>query len=848
MANFTRCIAAIRHAAGRELSDDEIIKLLERLQKTANDLKAGRVKPDAQANLASPEGLIQHAAELEAKKMVADVELKARRAVRDAEVAQTRQAEMGAMRAAGLSHVEAVRRLLVNHPDGRADQFSLEQRVMGVEQMMRTKIIDTWAALGNNVFEYFQRADKARALINEVRGIDSGDPMAKKAAAAWLKATEEARVWFNDRGGKIGKLEDWGMPQHHSQDKVARAAGGIDRAANQRAWVDFIMPLLDRQRYSDLAGRPMSDAEMGEFLGNAWESISTGGANKIEPGKPRGTGARSNRHADERQIHIKDADAAMAYWDRFGDKTLPDILLGHVESMAKDIAFVEHFGSNPNAMFRLLRDQAEAAAKLAAPHDSGKVDAALANLDRLYDYAAGNVKPVANRNVAATFKVLHNLNTAGKLGSAFWASAIGDKAMFEAMGRVNNLPAMQLWYNELRLLNPANAAERRMLQRHALMLDHMGTAMNRFGDELGHNGLTDKLAAGVMKVSGMNAINEWRRGAWALTAMDTLGHLVKTRDFAKIGPDDMRMLQTGGVTDADWRVWKLAKLEDIGHGNDTGLTHEAVMRIPDADMTAAGFTGDLPAARRDAAVKLLGLITSESRIAIIEPGWSERAMMYGGLRRGSVRDELTRSFWQFKSFPVTQFERIWQIGMSRQTVAGRAAFLGTMPVMMTLLGAAMIQVQALLSGKDMQPMDNWKFWAAAFLKGGSLGLYGDFLFSQSGTTRMGTGPLEAVAGPTIGAVADLAALIAKAPGQINKGEEPRIAANALNIAKGFVPGQNLWYTKAATDHWIFQNAQETLNPGYLDSMRARSLREQGNDWFWKPGAALPERMPESNLP
>jgi hypothetical protein len=141
-------------------------------------------------------------------------------------------------------------------------------------------------------------------------------------------------------------------------------------------------------------------------------------------------------------------------------------------------------------------------------------------------------------------------------------------------------------------------------------------------------------------------------------------------------------------------------------------------------------------------------------------------------------------------------------------------------------------------------MDDWKFWAAAFLKGGSLGLYGDFLFSQSGTTRYGTGPLEAIAGPTIGAAADLATFIAQAPGQMARGEEPKVAAKSINILKGFVPGQNLWFTKAATDHMIFQNAQEALNPGYLAGMRGRTISEFGTDWWWMPGEPLPSRAPD----
>lgn len=854
MSDFTRCISALNKAAGRELTADEVQDAFARIKATAQAIKRGDVQPGT-GGTATPDALMMRAAELEAERMIADADLKARRVVADAETASTRQAEMEAMRKAGLSPVEAVRRLLVNHPDGKANQFSLESRVLGISQFMKSRITATWDALGPSFMRFMERPEDARKLIKEMHGEPTGDALARKGAQAWLKMAEDSRQWFNDKGGKIGKLEDWGLPQHHSQDMVARAAAIMDKpattdvATNRAAWVDFILPLVNRDKYTDLAGNPMTDAEVKDFLGHAWDTIATGGASKIEPGKVKGNGARANRHAEERQIHFKDADAQIAYWQKFGDKTLPDILMGHVESMAKDIGFVEHFGSNPNAMFNLLRDTAELEAKTANPQAIGKIDSELRSLERLYNYAAGITLPVANRNVARTFDVLRNLNTAGKLGSAMWASLIGDKVMFEAIGRVNNLPDFQRWHNELKMLNPLSSTDRRALRQNGMMLDYMTQAMSRFGDDLGSNSLTSKLANGVMQISGMSAVNEWRRGAWALTAMDTLGHVVTKKDFSNIGPQDMRLLQSYGITEADWRVWKLATLDDIGYGNDAALTPESVMKIPDADLTAAGFA-DPATTRRDAMVKLLGAVTSESHVAVIEPGWSERAMMHGGLQRGNLRDDLTRSFWQFKAFPITQFSRILDVGLSRPTVQGKAAFLTTLPVAMTLAGGMLIQVQQLLAGKDPQPMvdedgiPNWKFWAAAFLKGGSLGLYGDFLFSQSGTTRYGTGPLEAVAGPTIGSIADIATFIAQAPGQIAAGKDPQVAAKALNIAKGFVPGSNLWFTKAATDHMIVQQAQEALNPGYLQGMRSRTIREFGNDWWWRPGEMTPDRPPD----
>lgn len=1046
MADFNRCISALNKAAGRELTADEIQEAFGKLQRTAKDIAAGRVKPAGGHVANTPDGLIRQAAEIEAQAMVKEAQRKLANAERDIEIRATQTANIEAMKASGIDEVDAVRRLIVNDADGRANQFSLEAREKGISVELRRGVIDTWAAMDKSFMDYLQRADKVKLLLEEIRGKDTGDALAKQGAKSWKDTAEKARLWFNERGGKIGHLEDWGLPQHHSQEMVARA--GRD------AWVADVFDRLDRSRYTDIAGNPMTDGEVRAFLGSAWETIATNGATKIEPGKPRGKGAKANRHAEERQIHFKDADSTIEYWAKFGEKTVPDIMLGHLETMARDIAFIEHFGSNPSATYTLLRDTAEKSAKLAAPTKTDKIDRSLRKMDIVFDYAAGNTKPTVDRRISGAFDVLRNLNTAGKLGSAMWPSLIGDKVMFEAMSHLNNLPAVQRWSNELRMLNPANAQERRLLRRQGLMLDYMTQAMYRFGDELGKSSLTGKLANGVMRVTGMAAVNEWRRGAFALSAMDAIGHVVSKKDFANVGKDDMRLLGSYGITDADWRVWKLAKLEDLGHGNDTGLTPEAVGRIPDADMLTAlpevaqrvkekiaaqtaelsarnaqdqiwirgrldkfddardalnrtvrdragkrfaaneratgpmlermslldaqreqaqlqadmeadfnrlatqddvrsflnavedgasadktdvgaakpvvrgglesaeaigrrygvqkgrlerrmveienritamdreagsaanadakaaqkkaeamagdlrefikrsqdrqqrrqhvidrlmsgedaGISTALNAARRDATVKLLGALTSESHMAVIEPGWEQRAKMYGGLQRGVMRDELTRSFWQFKSFPLAQFQQMIDIGMSRPTTGGKIGYLSAMPVAMTLAGAMMIQVQEMLAGKDPRPMADWKFWVAAFLKGGSLGIYGDFMFS-GGQTRMGSGPLEVVAGPTIGLLADIANLAAKAKTDAEKGEGDKSAARAISIAKGLVPGQNVWMTKAATDRLLFQNVQEALNPGYLQSMQDRSEREYGNESWWKPGEMVPDRPP-----
>ena len=841
MADPFRCIAALNQAAGKELSPDEVQHVFESIQKTARDIASGKIKPEVEANLASPEGIMQKAAEMAAQQLIHDKIRQQHNTHLRVAILGERKAEIEAMTAGGIRNVDAVRRLLANDADGRADRFSLEARSLGVSNLLKSKIQETWASLGSDFLGFIQRPDKIRDLISEMKGKDTGNAIAKKGAEMWAKTAEEARQWFNEKGGEVGHLDDWGFPQHHSQELVAKA--GVD------AWVADVFPALNLKKYTDLAGNQMPEPAIKDLLKNAWWSIATNGANKIEPGKARGHGDRSDRHAEERQIHFKDAEAVMDYWSKFGEKTFPDILVGHMEQMAKDIAFLEHFGPNPDATFRVLRDEAEQTAKMADPTGIDKIEKELAALDNLYDYAAGKAKPVANRSVARFFDAARNLNVAGKLGSAFWASFYGDKVMMEAMGRVNNLPMFKSWFNEIRLLNPFNEAERRQLQRQTLMLDYMTSAMYRFGDDLGRSSWTGKMSNAVIKVSGMSAINEWRRGAFGLTMMDSIGHEVSGKTWAEVGEQDMHILNSFGITEGDWNIWKLAKLEDYGHGNSTMLTPESIGKITDAQLKAAGIIAPdagvhvAETVRREAVVKYLGALHSESHNAIIEPGWNQRAAMVGGLQRGNLRDEITRSFWQFKSFPIAQFQRILDIGMSRPTTGGKVGFLSSVILMQTMAGAMMLQTQSVLSGQDPRPMDDWKFWLASFIKGGSLGIYGDFLYSQSGTTRYGSGPLEALAGPTIGSAATAVTHLVQAGNAMSEGKDTHLAAKLLNMGKGFIPAQNLWYTRAATDHIIFQNAQEALSPGYLANMRANSMRNFKQDWWWSPGEFKPERAP-----
>lgn len=850
--SVANCVARLTAAAGRKLSDDEVRAIFERVHRAALDIKAGRASAaDVTAGkklapIAGADDIVRASAERAAAELMHEAQVRERQAALQVVKLESVKTAYGALRRSGLEPLEALRKLYTRDYSGRVNVQSLEQRVAGHKAYFGAKLTDTWKALGNDYLGFFQSRPKLLNLIRELHGEDTGDALAAKGAKAFREVAEEMRKLFNALGGDIGFLDDWGMPQHHSQMRVAQAG--------KQVWVDFVLPLLNRARYVDDMGALWSEARLRDFLGRAWDTISTDGHGTAEPGAVRGTGKRASRHAEHRQIHYKDAESVITYWERFGERTAVEILHGHIDTMARDIAFIEVLGPNPNLTHQTLRDMALAEATMADPKKTQTLMGQAAKLDTHFDYWAGRVKPTANLTLSKIADAVQQLNVAGKQGGAMLASLFGDKPMFEAVAHLNNQPMFKRWVTELSLLNPANKADRLALQRNGLMLESIRSGLMRWHEHLGTSSFTGKLANGVMRVTGMQAINDIRKGAFGLSLMQSIGNEIAAgKSFARLADSDVRTLRNYGITEADWKVWKLAQLEDYGHGNNTMLTPEALSRVTDDQLRAAHVIGqaDGPeaaaAARRDAIVKLLGAINTESEFAVVTPGWNERATFYAGLQRGTASGEIWRSVLQFKSFPWALFQRGMDLIANQDTPLSKAGAGAYLIISTTLAGAMLMQTREVISGKDPRNMagDDWyKFWGAAFITGGALGIYGDLIYG-AGNTRYGSGAVEVLAGPTVGPLLELGVVQPFQAIQASiEGKDSHFLAKQAQDLKGVIPGGNIWYAKAAIDHFVMQHAFEALSPGYLSNMRSRVRKEYGQDYWWGPGEFTPERAPD----
>ena len=195
----------------------------------------------------------------------------------------------------------------------------------------------------------------------------------------------------------------------------------------------------------------------------------------------------------------------------------------------------------------------------------------------------------------------------------------------------------------------------------------------------------------------------------------------------------------------------------------------------------------------------------------------------------------------FKTTPFAGFRQLVNRANDLDTVPA-LKFLASYIAGTTLAGMFANQMNSLLTGNDPLDMTKPTTWVQALLKGGSFGIYGDFLFQDH--TQYGSSIAATIGGPVLSFAEQLTKLLITNPQKALQGEETSFGADALKTARMITPFANLWYAKAITNHLILQQLQEMANPGYNDRVRDRAQREFNTTSWWEPGETTPRRAPD----
>lgn len=646
----------------------------------------------------------------------------------------------------------------------------------------------------------------------------SGSVAAREMAEAWTRTAEGLRRRFNAAGGDIGQLEKWGLPQSH--DSLAVEAAGYT------VWRDTITPLLDRDRMIDKrTGMKISDEAMELALRDVFETISTDGWVHKAPGSG-GRAALANRGQDPRFLIFKDGDAWMAYQQSFGGKASPfDSMMAHIDGMSRDIALMEILGPNPAQMIDWLGDTIEKNAALSGGR--GTRDAAFAARGRLEGYfreiSGGNRRP-ANRKMALGFSALRAFQVSTKLGSAV-LSTTSDQATQILARKMNGIPMAKGVASQLKLLNPANAADRELAVMMGFIAEeasNIGAATSRMTGEELTGEFSKRLAEGVLRVSGLNAVTQ--AGRWSF-GMDFLAHITAERgkSFAQLDEPFRNAFQRYGMGESHWDLIR-----------NTELTEQRGARWIMPDTIANQRLRD----------DMMRMIQAEMDFAVPVPGVAVSSFVNSNLAKGTLIGEIGRTAFQFKSFPVTLMLMQGQ-RMMAQKGWNRAGYAAQMVILTTIAGATALQLKEIAKGRDPRPIydaddpaGTAAFWGAAFVQGGGAGIYGDFF--KSSQSRFGGGVAQTLAGPAFQTADTMTNLLLTQPGKAIMDDKSNFGSAAVKALRSELPGGSLWFSRLAFERVILDELQQQIDPKYRQAWRRMEqyADEQGTEYFWGPGEGV----------
>lgn len=649
-------------------------------------------------------------------------------------------------------------------------------------------------------------------VVRELHGEDTGNKLAREFASAWAETSERARMWFNQAGGDVPKLEGWALP--HSHDAIAVRNAGFDD------WFKDILPRLDREKMLDYrTGEPFSDFSLREAAREAYDQITTEGWAGREAGAMYGQ-KLARRRTDHRFFIFKSADDWVGYHETFGSGDVFSIMMGHLDGMARDIAALQILGPNPTATVRFMGDMIEKDLNMRAGREGRRNDklesrarSSRKTLETMYDHFTGSAHAPINGQVARGFAGLRSVLQSAQLGGAA-LSAVADIGFGKMAASQVGIPYRRVLARQLSLLTPSSIEDQRVAVRLGLIAENWSTlasAQQRYLGEVSGPEFTRRLADITMRVSGLSPWTQAGRWAFGMEFTGLLADFVG-RELKDLPEELQATFERAGITSNDWNIAR---------------------QVPTLNHKGASFLAPEDIGDESVAMKFLDMIHTETEYAVPSSSLRGRALLIGEGRPGTVQGELIRSFAMYKNFSVTLMMTHMRRMLSFPTKYERGRYAAQLLISSAIMGGLAMQMKELAKGRDPRPMDNPKFWGAAVLQGGGLGIFGDFLFSQK--NRYDKGLSGTIAGPVFGFAGDLIGYVNDNASRAIDGKDTKVAAGAVDLFERYMPGSSLWYARAGFERLVFDEMRHIADPDAAKRLRRieqRYRRDYGQDYWW----------------
>lgn len=808
---FRVCLDEIQKAAGRKLTDDELADLSEELARRQQEKLRGGARNIEEAALQAADelGRDMRTAAFIAKRNAA-LNLKARLTGTDFVRSQFADNPARGVEAI-LVGVNSARK------GARASVAAEQQQLRGwylagfISDMEKT---GHWSLFTSGAYD----RDVARALwaIEHEADLAAMPREAVEMAKVIRKWQDVAKADANAAGAMIGKLDGWIVRQSHDVYRILRAGFA--------AWKGAVLPRLD-------IGRTFGDrVDINEALREVWQGLASGIHMKVpEPsGGFKGPRNLAKAMSQERVLHFKSADDWFDYNAEFGTGNLREAILHGLERTAENVGIMRKLGPNHGATFDAIvnditRGIADPAAqKKFSEASAGWLRGRLAVVD-------GSARIPVSGYWAKLSAGIRALESLAKLGGAV-ISSFSDLPVYASelryQGHGGFLSGIGRGIGALL----KGRSRRQMAEIDAglgVFFDSMrADVLSRFS--VAEDGVPGMMSKAMRQFFKWNGLTWWTETLRA-SAVRTMSHMLARKagqTWEQIGEELRRVLSLYGIGAKEW------------DGIRAGATKESDGRLY---LTTEGITD-----RRHADM-LRAYLIDRGQTAIIEASPRTRAILTRGTRPGTIEGELLRFIGQFKSFPAAFAERVVgrdlfgrgsdTLGQALRSGHGEMQALAQLVLWMTVFGYGATVVKDIAKGRTPRDPTDPKTWVAAFVQGGGMGIYGDFLFGD--IARNGESWLASALGPAAGTADTLYDLWRRMRHKaIDPSSDQDIASTAFRALVNHTPFLNLFYTRLALDYLILWRIQESLNPGAMRRLEQAVQRDNAQTFLVRPSQAV----------
>jgi len=449
--------------------------------------------------------------------------------------------------------------------------------------------------------------------------------------------------------------------------------------------------------------------------------------------------------------------------------------------------------------------------------DRAKKSAATAQV--MYDTMMGRGDIPHNKTFAAIASAVRNFATSNYLGTAVISSLTDFN-----MGRVTSQMAGMGNTDPIRMMARilADPKLRDELSEARLVLENgvdIGGAVARYEMEDMQFTSAAALADMTIRASGLGWLTEAQRHSFGGAAMRSMVDW-KQSNWADLNSRARKTFLRYGISEQDWGLIQTAEVYDM-----RGLP---VVRPQEIEAVAGQGLAD----------RYLEMIQGLTDFAVPSTEPFSRALVTGSTQRGTIGGEMIRFGLQFKGFAITllmtHVRRMIAEGAAGN-VGTAAGYFGSFVIGNTILGGLAIQLKELAKGNDPQDMTDPVFWGRAFMQGGGVGIFGDFLLADQ--NRFGGGMAETIGGPGISLASDVMELTV---GNVQDGFDNG-GRDVVDFLRRNTPGGSLFYLRLAYEREVLDQVQRIVDGDAARVFRNREnaqVSRAGNQSFVAPGASV----------